>query len=597
MSLKEFEIIKDIGKGSFGLVLLVRRLLDNKIYALKRVKLSKMSNKEKINSLNEIRFLASISHQNIIAYKESFFEDNSDTLNLVLEYADDGDLQSKIFNQRKIKTYFKEKIIWSYFIQILKGLKTLHDNNVIHRDLKSANIFITKNGILKLGDLNISKLYKENYLNLNNSQMGTPCYAAPEIWNDKGYSFKSDIWSLGCILYEMCTLHLPFGERNIKDIYCKIMNGNFLPIPNHFSKDLNVIINLLLQVNPKKRPSCQEILDNCIVSKKIESLFGFFGVDRKRNNYSILSNNSLNSFRDNLDIKNLLPGFNKYEEKKMPIPICHKKIFSGYSTHQILQNNNNKSINNNLVYNQFRIRRNFSFQKNLDNSQYSNRENSIGVIRAKNISKIEFNDIDSSQESIHNGLLRINPNNIASDKKKKLMKHYSFQNGIGIGVGILSSINRENLSKKIINENKNVNNRTIENDISEKNKIYPIKNNVIYPPSSRNNLKHNTKNVINKNLNNEKIDLKKYSALSTTQNSTLSSYNNTNSNESKEYNDDITKKINIDFDKNMKNKSTLNILINKIAIPDFIENKQMNKSIFFHKQNIHNLINLNTIEN
>ena len=109
MSLKEFEILKDIGKGSFGLVLLVRRSLDNKIYALKRVKLSKMSNKEKINSLNEIRFLASISHQNIIAYKESFFEDNSDTLNLVLEYADDGDLQSKIFQQKKKKHISKKK--------------------------------------------------------------------------------------------------------------------------------------------------------------------------------------------------------------------------------------------------------------------------------------------------------------------------------------------------------------------------------------------------------------------------------------------------------------------------------------------------------
>ena len=123
MSLKEFEILKDIGKGSFGLVLLVRRLLDNKIYALKRVKLSKMSNKEKINSLNEIRFLASISHQNIIAYKESFFEDNSDTLNLVLEYADDGDLQSKIFQQKKKKNIFQRKNNLVIFYSNIKRFK------------------------------------------------------------------------------------------------------------------------------------------------------------------------------------------------------------------------------------------------------------------------------------------------------------------------------------------------------------------------------------------------------------------------------------------------------------------------------------------
>ena len=196
MSLKDFKIIKDIGSGSFGVVLLVKRKQDNKIYALKRVKLSNLILKEKQNSLNEINFLSSISHQNIIEYKESFYEEETGTLNLVLEYANEGDLNTKINIQKSKKIHFKEKTIWSIFIQIVKGLKVLHDNNLMHRDLKSANILIMKNGICKLGDLNISKIYDSNF---HNSKMGTPCYAAPEIWNNRPYTFKSDIWSLGII--------------------------------------------------------------------------------------------------------------------------------------------------------------------------------------------------------------------------------------------------------------------------------------------------------------------------------------------------------------------------------------------------------------
>ena len=576
MSLKDFEILKDIGTGSFGIVFLVKRHLDNKKYALKRVKLSKLTNKEKINSLNEIRFLASLSHQNIIGYKESFFEDNSDTLNLVLEYADDGDLQSKIFYHKKLKCYFKEKIIWSYFIQMVKGLKILHDNNLIHRDLKSANIFLMKNGICKLGDLNITKLYKDDYLNLKNSQMGTPCYAAPEIWNDKGYSFKSDIWSLGCILYELCTLDLPFGERNIKEVYFNIMKGKYNNIPKHYSKEMEIIINLLLQKDPKKRPSCNEILENKIIVKVIDNLFGFFGADKKRNNSHIMIGNNMNSVRDNNDIKNLLPNFNNYEyDKRNLIPISHKKVFSGYST----ECNFNRSNNN---YNQNKIKRNLSFQSKNDND-VNYRNNSFGVIRAKNNSKNIINELETNKENcetennIHEGILNLNLNNIASDKKKNLMKHYSFQNGIGIGVGILSSKNREKFSKKLINENSKVNNKIIEEE------------NFVNIPNSR-------KNIINitNQINNKKNKI--YSSPSTKENSIMSSYHNTHSNESKENNDEhniLKNKVDYIDKRESKYKNNLSSLLNRISIPNKINT---NKQMFLNQKNLNHLIKLNTIE-
>ena len=216
MSLNDYEILKQIGTGAFSTVSLVKSKKDNLIYALKRVELNKMMPNEKDNSLNEIRLLASIHHINIISYKESFYEENTNTLNLVLEYADAGDLQSKISAHKNVQKYFNENTIWSIFIQMVRGIKALHDKNIIHRDLKSANIFLMKNGICKLGDLNVSKEAKAGLLQ---TQTGTPYFASPEVWSGKPYGVKSDIWSLGCILYQMTTLKMPFQGNNFKEVY------------------------------------------------------------------------------------------------------------------------------------------------------------------------------------------------------------------------------------------------------------------------------------------------------------------------------------------------------------------------------------------
>jgi len=117
-----------------------------------------------------------------------------------MEHADGGDLYEKIKKHKKNGTKFSEDEIWRIFIQIVKGLKTLHNHKVLHRDLKCANVFLNKNGDTKLGDLNVSKIAK---MGLVYTQTGTPYYASPEVWQDKPYDSKSDIWSLGVVLYEM----------------------------------------------------------------------------------------------------------------------------------------------------------------------------------------------------------------------------------------------------------------------------------------------------------------------------------------------------------------------------------------------------------
>lgn len=136
-----------------------------------------------------------------------------------MEYCDDGDLFMKIVSHKKTEKKIPEQQIWNILLQAVKGLQELHKRKIFHRDLKSANIFITKNGQIKVGDMNVSKLAKKGLLY---TQTGTPYYASPEVWQDKPYCEKSDIWSLGCIIYEMITLHPPFRAENMEGLYKKV---------------------------------------------------------------------------------------------------------------------------------------------------------------------------------------------------------------------------------------------------------------------------------------------------------------------------------------------------------------------------------------
>ena len=150
-----------------------------------------------------------------------------------------------------------EKQIWHYFVQIVRGLKALHDLKIVHRDIKCANIFLTKDGVVKLGDLNVSKVAKGALLK---TQTGTPYYASPEVWKDRPYDNKSDIWSLGCVLYEMITLLPPFRATSMQGLSAKVTKGTYDAIPSSFSTDLSQAVKMCLQVIPAMRSSCGKIL-------------------------------------------------------------------------------------------------------------------------------------------------------------------------------------------------------------------------------------------------------------------------------------------------------------------------------------------------
>jgi len=257
-SLADFKQLALLGEGAYSAVYKVLRLADNEIYALKKVKLPSLSDKEKQNALNEVRLLASVKHPNVVAYKEAFWDDKTRCLCIVQECAD-GDLLQQINKCKQERAYLREADVWRYLDGMCQGLKALHEIRVLHRDMKSANVFLshTKDGtVAKLGDFNVSKVAKRG---LCMTQTGTPYYASPEVWRDMPYDAKSDMWSLGCILYEMVALRPPFRAEDMEGLYRKVVRGQYPRIPAHYSQDLADVIAALLQVHPRNRPAVDQL--------------------------------------------------------------------------------------------------------------------------------------------------------------------------------------------------------------------------------------------------------------------------------------------------------------------------------------------------
>ena len=336
-----FEILEKLGDGAYSIVYKVKRKEDNNIYALKKVKLKGLSEKEKQNALNEVRILASVKSPFVISYKEAFIEEEKETLCIVMEYADKGDLYQKIVHLKKIGCLIEEIDAWKIFIQMVRGLKSLHDLKILHRDLKSANIFLFSDGTAKIGDLNVSKVAQKG---LGYTQTGTPYYASPEVWNENPYDNKSDIWSLGCVTYEMLTLHPPFRAKNMEQLYNRVIKGIYSKIGDKYSEDMNEIIAFLLKVNPKERPTCDEILKHPIIKKRLEFFQAQSGepegmmdnIDEGVLLRTIRIPKNIIFLSDNLPEKN-------YEKSK-----SHSKAM-GRNLHKFNKTNENNNINNNSL--------------------------------------------------------------------------------------------------------------------------------------------------------------------------------------------------------------------------------------------------------
>ncbi|KAH0616095.1 hypothetical protein JD844_026939 [Phrynosoma platyrhinos] len=257
--------VQKIGEGSFGKAILVKSKENGKQYVIKEINISKMSNKEREESRREVAVLANMKHPNIVLYRESFEEGGC--LYIVMDYCEGGDLFKKINAQKGI--LFSEDQIMDWFVQICLALKHVHDRKILHRDIKSQNIFLTKDGTIQLGDFGIARVLNST-VELARTCIGTPYYLSPEICENKPYNNKSDIWALGCVLYEMCTLKHAFEAGNMKNLVLKIISGSFPPVSVHYSHELRSLISQLFKRNPRDRPSVNSILEKTFIVKRID---------------------------------------------------------------------------------------------------------------------------------------------------------------------------------------------------------------------------------------------------------------------------------------------------------------------------------------
>ena len=481
----DFQILSKLGEGAYSIVYKVMRKVDKKIYALKKVKLLNLSDKEKENALNEVRILASVKSNFVVSYKEAFFDEKDRTLCIVMEFADNGDLLQKITEHKKRSIFFDESTIWHIFIQLVRGLKSLHDLNILHRDLKCANVFLYSNGEAKIGDLNVSKVTRGG---MGTTQTGTPYYASPEVWNDCPYDSKSDIWSLGCVLYEMITLKPPFRAADMEGLYKKVTKGQYSKIPDIFSNDLHQIIIFLLQVNPKLRPSCDQILNHPIVQKRID----YFKVITGENENKVNKNNNNKELLKTIHMpKNLI-----FLSDKLPKPNYDKSIkeeieenderngisYREIEHKEINEGNNIKkynSLSNPVKY--------YEHANSLGNIQPGYNFKKLGIILNSNkiglMPPFMVKNININQKQQHN----VNLPNIANGDKISLNRRKKNMQKQLVSLDIISKQKNE-LSKLMLNNNIHrklhyLNNRGYLNPIQMKDlyKIYPNLNNRSLP--------------------------------------------------------------------------------------------------------------------
>lgn len=265
---ERYRKVKVIGKGSFGEAVLVRSRANGRRYVVKAIETAAMSPKEKRDIANEIRIMSTLNHPNIIKYQEHF-EDGT-RIFIAMEYADGGDLHQRIREQRKVEPSapFDPKLCVFWMLQIAMALKYLHDRHILHRDLKTANIFLTTRNVVKLGDFGISTVL-QNTVACAKTVCGTPYYFSPELCMNKPYNNKSDVWALGIILYETLTLMRPFNAKSLKDLIKKILIGQYEPLPTNIPEEVRSVCASLLSLNPQMRPSVNTLLESPFVQRSL----------------------------------------------------------------------------------------------------------------------------------------------------------------------------------------------------------------------------------------------------------------------------------------------------------------------------------------
>ncbi|KAK4453377.1 G2-specific protein kinase nim-1 [Podospora aff. communis PSN243] len=285
----KYDVLEKIGHGSFGIIRKVRRKPDGMILCRKEISYLKMSQKEREQLHAEFQILSTLRHPNIVGYYHREHLKATQDLHLYMEYCGNGDLGRVIRDLAQKNQYAEESFVWSIFSQLVTALYRCHYGvdppevgktvlglgttakpqapkggmTILHRDLKPENVFLGEDNSVKLGDFGLSKVMQSH--DFASTYVGTPFYMSPEICAAEKYTLKSDIWSLGCIIYELCSREPPFNAKSHFQLVQKIKEGKIAPLPAIYSAELMAVIKDCLRVNPDRRPDTATLLNLPVV--------------------------------------------------------------------------------------------------------------------------------------------------------------------------------------------------------------------------------------------------------------------------------------------------------------------------------------------
>nr|XP_023695324.1 serine/threonine-protein kinase Nek4-like isoform X1 [Paramormyrops kingsleyae]XP_023695325.1 serine/threonine-protein kinase Nek4-like isoform X1 [Paramormyrops kingsleyae]XP_023695326.1 serine/threonine-protein kinase Nek4-like isoform X1 [Paramormyrops kingsleyae] len=262
---KGYTLLQETENESTGKAALVNK--DGNKYIIRTINMTNTDDEIKQRTQREVASLADMDHRHIVRYVESFTDENS-SCNIAMDYCEGGDLSEKIKSQKMEGTPFSEDQILDWFVQICLALKHVHDRSIVHRDIKPQCLFLTGEETIKLGDFGVSKILsrKDEYAK---TKLGMPIYIAPEVWKDKCFDNKSDIWALGCVLYELCTLEFAFSLQENLLFMFELWNRPTPHLSENFSSELRHLLDELLHKDPAHRPSIDGILRKAFLVDRI----------------------------------------------------------------------------------------------------------------------------------------------------------------------------------------------------------------------------------------------------------------------------------------------------------------------------------------
>ena len=485
--LSEFEIVKQLGKGSYGTVYVVRSKLDKNTYVMKKMELNHLKESQQRECYREVSILRKVSHPNIIKYYSSFLENES--LCIIMEYAELGDLYTLIKHYKRHQKFFEEIILWRIAFEVLNGLEYLHSNNIIHRDIKCLNLFLSKDHHVKIGDLGVSTITSLGGMHC--TRVGTPLYLSPELVKQIPYDYKTDIWSFGCSLYHLASLDPPFTGNNLIVLGNNIVKGRPKELPGFYSNELKDFIGKMLTKKPEKRPSAKDaknmipknIMENIIIANKNKEeikVRPFSSLGKRKNNDS--------NINENVKTNN---NINNNPRNKSVIEISNIS-----NNENLISNNKNEGIekiNDNIIFNHDK---DIIKEEKKEKENITNKENNINkIVKIKNELKNEMkkerkdtNIISINRENIKMHLDDKNNENInineISDKNIK-RKNSNLNMGIKSSSSLYSALNVQKNFNCFRNNNaykKAKDQKAFRNIFNGNNKI--IKNNSIKVYSS-----------------------------------------------------------------------------------------------------------------